>query len=287
MSAMIRRIYQALAIGLCCLPLPVVPAEQDDDVAARALAVFSAKCAGCHGPKLARPRGRFGYVLDLARVAANREMVVPSSPSESELWQLVHRSEMPPADAPAGSLSDGEKEAIRAWIAAGAPSATAAAAPTEAEVGPSRPTHSLRATLFRWLGPLHLIILHFPIALLIAAATTEFWRALRGGRGPTREVRYCVMLAAASAVITASLGWIHAANGYGTGAPRLLIMHRWIGTAAAVMAVAAAAFSEWDERRGVRSMWFRAWLFAASLLVAIEGHFGGMLVHGDDFLSNG
>ena len=47
------------------------------DAAAEVRAVFAAKCAACHGPDLAKPKGRFGYVLDLVRVANNREMVVP------------------------------------------------------------------------------------------------------------------------------------------------------------------------------------------------------------------
>ena len=35
--------------------------------------------AGCHGPDLAKPKGRFGYVLDLRRIASNPEMVIPQS----------------------------------------------------------------------------------------------------------------------------------------------------------------------------------------------------------------
>src|SRR5579859_7777873 len=99
--------------------MPAAAGERD--LAAEVHAVFSAKCAGCHGPNLAKPKGRFGYVLDLARVAANPEIVVPSFPDESEMWELVRREEMPPADAPTGPLSQEQKELIKAWIAAGAP----------------------------------------------------------------------------------------------------------------------------------------------------------------------
>src|SRR5436853_2176291 len=97
------------------------------DLAADVRTVFAAKCAGCHGPDLAKPKGRFGYVLDLARVAGNREMVVPGAPDESELWELVHRGEMPPDDSPAGPLTADQKETVRAWIAAGAADASPAA----------------------------------------------------------------------------------------------------------------------------------------------------------------
>src|SRR5262245_43968270 len=52
------------------------------DLGAEVRAVFAAKCASCHGAHLAKPRGKFGYVLDLARVAANPKFVVPSQPDD-------------------------------------------------------------------------------------------------------------------------------------------------------------------------------------------------------------
>lgn len=282
----IRRICQSLMVGICWWPASVLTAERERDLASETLSIFSAKCAGCHGPNLPKPRGRFGYVLDLARVAANPELVVPSAPQESELWELVRRGEMPPDDAPTGPLSEKEMATIRVWIAAGAPvNLSPPATPNPQETTPPAP--SLKTNILRRLGPFHLVAVHFPIALLISAAVAEFWRALRGGRSPTPEVRFCVLLGAASAVITASVGWLHASNGFGTGAPQILFLHRWIGTIAAAWAIGTALFSEWEERRGVRSQWFRAWLFCGALLVAVEGHFGGMLVHGDDFLSGG
>jgi uncharacterized membrane protein len=279
---------RVLTIGVCFAATAMSAEAGERDLASEVRAVFSAKCTGCHGPNLAKPKGRFGYVLDLKRVAGNREMVVPSFPEESELWELVRRGEMPPEESPTGPLSNVEKETIHAWIAAGAPAdpiVSAAANPPEANPATSSPSPEKR--ILRFLGPFHLVVLHFPIALLIAAAVAEFRGAALGSRTLTSAVRYCVLLGAASAVATASLGWIHAANGHGAGATQLLGLHRWIGTAAAAWAVGTALVSEWDERRGVRSVWFRVWLFVGALLVAVEGHIGGMLVHGDDFLSGG
>src|SRR5207237_1846595 len=141
------------------------------------------------------------------------------------------------------------KETIRAWITAGAPTdSSPPATPNPPETTPPAPL--LQTNIWHRLGPFHLVAVHFPIALLISAAVAEFWRALRGGRTPTPEVRFCVLLGATSAVITASLGWIHASNGFGAGVPQILFLHRWIGTAAAAWAIGTLLFSEWEERRG-------------------------------------
>jgi hypothetical protein len=49
--------------------------------------------------------------------------------------------------------------------------------------------------------------------------------------------------------------------------------------------VVAALVSEIDTYRRRRSLLFRLVLFAAALLIGAAGHFGGSLVHGDDFFA--
>ena len=107
------------------------------NLAAKVQEVFAARCTPCHGPDLQKPRGRFGYVLDLRRMAANPELVIPCRPDQSELWELVSRNEMPPEDSPGGELTAPEKQLIHDWIAAGASGDTAplAAASCQAERG--------------------------------------------------------------------------------------------------------------------------------------------------------
>jgi hypothetical protein len=83
--------------------------------------IFSAKCTECHGSDLPRPKGRFGYVLDLERLSGNSHLVVPFKPGESKLWELVHDEEMPPTYAKAGPLTKEQKEVIRMWIESGSP----------------------------------------------------------------------------------------------------------------------------------------------------------------------
>src|SRR5205807_6141747 len=98
-------------------------------------------------------------------------------PAQSELWNVIRDDEMPPADAEAGTLSAEEKEVIRAWIEAGAPDdsslqsppvASPTAAPLVRAATETRGRSSLERTL-RLVGKLPVLVIHFPIALLVAA----------------------------------------------------------------------------------------------------------------------
>jgi uncharacterized membrane protein len=138
--------------------------------------------------------------------------------------------------------------------------------------------------LLGWLGRFHILLVHFPIALLIAAAIAETWSAWRGARGPQPVVRFCVLLGAASAVAAVVLGWFHADfGGYGADLPRELDLHRWLGTAAGLWAVGAALVCERDAWRHQRSQLFRIAVLTGAILVSAAGHFGGILVHGEGF----
>jgi len=256
------------------------------DLGAEVRGVFAAKCAGCHGPDLPKPKGRFGYVLDLRRVADNPEMVIPGRPDESELWALVRHGDMPPADSPRGPLTAAEKETIRAWIAAGAPDAAGnvgdAASPSVPSV--ASPVASPTSRAVRWLGKFHLLLLHFPIALMVAAGVGEFVSAWRRSRVPAPAVQFCLSLAAVAVVPAVALGWLHAAAGNGVGSPQLLTAHRWLGTVAGVWVIGTALWAGRDARRGVRSRAVRIALAVGMLLVVATAHAGGLMAHGRDFL---
>lgn len=266
---------------------PGVARPAPADLGTRARDVFAAKCVECHSPALAHPKGKFGYVLDLNRLAANPKLVVRFDPARSKLWKQIEEGEMPPDDARAGPLTPEEKGLVRLWIEAGAPPALSAsletAGPRElAAVAPAPPFRRL----WRLVGKLHVLIVHFPIALLAAAALAESWRIWARRVGPSPVVRFCVLLGAAGAVAAAAAGWIHASSGgFGAEAGGALALHRWLGTAAAAGALATAAACEWDVFRGRRTVLFRGVLFASAALVGAAGHFGGMLVYGNDFFN--
>jgi mono/diheme cytochrome c family protein len=270
---------------------PTFATAAQPDLPGRVRAVFSARCAACHGPDLRKPKGKFGYITDLPRLAESPKLVVPAKPEESRLWELVENGEMPPEDARTGALSPSEKDVIRDWIAAGAPVAD----PSPAEAVPSSPPPSPAAglppapfsrRLLGWLGKFHVTVIHFPIALLLTAAAVEAWCLLRRRREPWPPVRFYVLFGAAGAVVAAGLGWLLAdASGFGIGSPQLLALHRWLGTGAAAWSVGVALLSEWDVYRRRRGWPFRLALWAGAALIGSAAHFGGILVHGEDFFA--
>jgi uncharacterized membrane protein/mono/diheme cytochrome c family protein len=277
--------------ALCILGLlvvnPALAAAQPGqrDLATEVKAVFQAKCSECHGHQVPKPKGNFGYVLDLKTLAADPKKVVPSRPEESVLWQLVRDEMMPAEGARAGPLTKEQKETIRAWIEAGAPSTpTESGDPSPANPAADSPSApAAKRPFLDWLGNFHVVVIHFPIALLLAAAAGELWFAWRRVRQPSPAVRFCVVLGAGSAIVAAVLGWLHAASGYGAGSPSILAWHRWLGTAIGAGSVILAVLSEIDSRRGVRSWRFRLLLLLVALLVVAAGYFGGLMMYGEGY----
>jgi uncharacterized membrane protein len=135
-----------------------------------------------------------------------------------------------------------------------------------------------------FVGRLHPLLIHFPIALVIAAALAEgaaivtadeSWRTVAVGN---------VRAGAVFALLATFAGWRLALAPEMEVSP-LLEWHRWLGTVAAGAALAAALATGGVRRRPAVGMHiYRIALFTAGTLVAVTGHFGGLLVWGANFL---
>jgi uncharacterized membrane protein len=299
---------------LTCLAIYAQPGPSsatttaDPHIAAdAALDAIVAKCADCHGPQLRRPKGKFGYITDLARVAANESYIIPGAPDESEFWLTIDTGEMPPDDAKSGPLTAAEKEAIFTWIKLGAATPTKSApqaappaepapanskpAPTQIDSStPSAPKHKQtildKAALL--LGRLHVLIIHFPIGLLVAAAMLECFWFIRRMPAQLQTTRTLLWLGSAAAILAAGLGWIHALDGYPGPLSNPFTttgIHRWLGSAAGILAPLIAIIAEVDIQRNRRSTAIRILIILTAALVGAAAHFGGMLTYGEDYFS--
>ena len=259
-------------------------------VTAAVFELFEGKCNDCHGAQLAKPKGKFGYMMDLKRVAANEDYVVPGDPDKSEMYRLVNEDEMPGKDSEHGVATAAEKLALRQWIQIGAPAALPAVqAARQAELmsaqapEPEKPKagRTFVQHLTAWLGSFHSASTHFPIALLMVAVLSEalgWWTRKETWLTCTR---FLLLLGAASALNTATLGWLNVYSGVSS----VYKFHQWLGTGTAVWAVLTAGCAVLFECRegSPERARLRGALFLGAALVGLTGFLGGAIVYGLDY----
>lgn len=255
--------------------------------------IFEKSCVGCHGGHLAKPKGKFGYVLDLPRLIKEAH-IHPHEPEKSDLFQALvstdEEEKMPPPDSDGPMPTAAQIELIRTWIANGAVVDDTLAS-TETATTPAAPAPPAEHPLGQKLGRLHPVLVHFPIALLLCATGTELLsRLMRANRGWLQgATRGSLWFAAFGALFTVGSGWLNAAHeGFATGDTDT---HRWLGVATAACAVLALVVSEITERAGGRNGTGRSRfvlllvLLAGAVVVSLAGHTGGLLAYGKDYFS--
>ena len=149
--------------------------------------------------------------------------------------------------------------------------------------------HGMQAAIL-WMGRLHPMWVHFPIALLLVAALAELLAARSGDPRFSFAARYTLWAGAIGSLVAAPLGWADAlavAEDYTGTSATLLFYHRWAGTTTAALALLALVLCERFHRGGSpgRRRLYRLTLFAAAVLVTVTGHLGASLVFGWNYLS--
>src|ERR1700674_3095304 len=128
-----------------------------------------------------------------------------------------------------------------------------------------------------FIGKFHPLLVHFPIALVLAAAAAELV-VIATPRQAWRTVAVAnIRAGAAIGVVTAITGWLFASSP-SVDATTSLEWHRWLGIAGAVGAIGAALLSSRLHVSSRSAFAYRFLLFVTALLVAITGHLGGTLV---------
>ena len=130
-----------------------------------------------------------------------------------------------------------------------------------------------------FLGRLHPIAAHFPIALIIVAALAELALLIRPALGLEAIVRFLVAGGAIGAVVAAILGWF-------AGGLRLLdrsenlAIHRWNGTTLALVSLVAW----WFAARGKGRAMLRLLLAVIVAGLIVQGYYGGEMVFGPNHM---
>ena len=140
--------------------------------------------------------------------------------------------------------------------------------------------------LIYFFGRFHVLMLHIPIGVLVLAVGMEVltrWPHAAGGqRWPLEPAMPLIWGAGAvAALATVVLGYMHASEPGFTG--KGVEHHRWAGTALAFTAVLV-----WAWRADAPDSFARVWpvgMLAVAALLIVTGHFGGLLTHGPDYLT--
>jgi uncharacterized membrane protein len=131
-----------------------------------------------------------------------------------------------------------------------------------------------------WLGRLHPIVIHFPLAFFPAALFT----AIVGRRRPAfaAPVQFLVVAGGIIAPVAMVLGWLTGGLTL-TDMDPLLRVHRWLGTAIGLFGFALAIWA-WKRPDQDRRPGMIAALAGITAAIVVQGWFGGALVHGIDHM---
>ena len=142
----------------------------------------------------------------------------------------------------------------------------------------------LSIAVFEWsefLGRLHPLVLHLPIGLFAGLALLEVLSWWSPTAVPARRT-LCVAFAA-SAALAAFTGWL---LGSGEGYSGVLLEdHRRLGLATAAAASILAFFEVLGSISSRVTTLRRVALLGCGVLITLTGHQGGIITHGQRFLS--
>lgn len=138
------------------------------------------------------------------------------------------------------------------------------------------------------LGKLHVVLVHFPIALALSAALADLlWAATR--REFFRHAGfYCLILAAISVIPVAITGdQLLDSMSLPPALAPLGETHQVLGIASLVLILLATAVRAL-RRNQPTGYWLIAYavlIVAVATCISLTGHYGGMLAFGKDYLS--
>jgi uncharacterized membrane protein len=139
--------------------------------------------------------------------------------------------------------------------------------------------------LWKFLGRLHPMVVHFPLGLILFAAILELFTIGRFNSKLRPGIKICLITGVIMSVISAAFGWLLASGEEYAG--NTLTVHQWSGISTAVLGalVLLLLFRLHKNQRATTVSVYRTMLFITAIGIALTGHFGASLTHGDEYLT--
>lgn len=139
--------------------------------------------------------------------------------------------------------------------------------------------------LSQFLGRLHPMMVHFPIALILVAVVMELFTIGNFRHSFRAGIRFLIVFGTISAAISAGMGWLLTENEGITGST--MNLHRVIGLVSAGLSIFLLVLLRKSELTPNSSSIkaYRFLLFLTGIGIGVAGHFGAALTHGEDYLT--
>ncbi len=141
-------------------------------------------------------------------------------------------------------------------------------------------TSPLAFDFLNFIGRFHPLLVHLPIGFLMLAILLEWYQVLRKKVALSEHIAFAWLLSAVVGTLAVTTGWwLSETDLY---IERDLVWHRWLG-----IAIVALSFLGWrlkKKRNEFKPALHQGFNVLMIAMIAVEGHLGGNLTHGEDFL---
>lgn len=146
---------------------------------------------------------------------------------------------------------------------------------------------SASSPLVAFLGKLHVLVVHLPIALIPLAGIFELIGMKFDSKTWQFSARINFIFGGLAALTAASFGWIAASqSGYTGELAEVLQVHRWLGVSVASLSLLGllGLLVSRGRHKNSGTTLYRIMLFVLLIVVPITAHFGGSMIYGTDYL---
>jgi uncharacterized membrane protein len=139
--------------------------------------------------------------------------------------------------------------------------------------------------LWKFLGRLHPMIVHFPLALILFAAILELFTLKRFQSSIRPGIKLALIVGVITSLLSVAFGFLLANGEDYTG--NTLELHQWFGIATTALSLVILILTIRLKYRTTTPaiVTYRTLLFTTAIAIAVTGHFGASLTHGDEYLS--